>query len=88
MVAHNLVRITKDGMGAMFSEARTFSLRAAAFEMEIPPTTRWRILREKLKRFSYKILMHRRTNADKKNKRVDFDQYYRNELGNDSKFLR
>lgn len=78
----------KDRIRTMFAEDPTLSLRIAATEIGIHHTTIWRFLRRELKLFPYKLQLHQQISDEDKAKRIEFAQYCRNELGNESGYLK
>lgn len=72
----------------MFPGGSTLSSKLAATKIKIHHTTTWRFMIRELKLFPYKLQMLQKISDTDKVKRISFSQYYRNELGNDSRILK
>lgn len=72
----------------MSSGDLTSSLRNAALEIGAQHTTKWRFLKGVLKLFLHKLQMYHQVHDKVIIKSIYFAQYFRNELGNDSEFLK
>lgn len=78
----------KEEMRTMLSKDPTLSMRNASLELGILHTTILKFPKEELKLSPYILKMHQQINDEDEFKRIDFASYCRNDLENNSEFLK